>query len=237
MFDLVQKYRRVIQVVLGLIALTFATWGIESYTRFRGGADTIATVNGMEIPRREFDQELGRQQEQLRQMFGPQFNAEAFDTPESRRVLLDGLISQRLMSSVAVRSYLTVSDDTLYQTIASIPAFQRDGRYDPETAKIILRSQNPPMTPEQYVARLRHDLALQQLLVRAHQHAHVLDVDQLGAAREAHEVCGQHADDPPLAPLARGRREWRCAGHAKARLSGIVRATARARDHRAILGR
>jgi len=163
MFDLVQKYRRVIQVVLGLIALTFATWGIESYTRFRGGADTIATVNGLEIPRREFDQELGRQQEQLRQMFGPQFNAEAFDTPESRRVLLDGLISQRLLSSVAVKSYLTVSDETLYETIASIQAFQRDGRYDPETAKIILRSQNPPMTPEQYVARLRHDLALQQL--------------------------------------------------------------------------
>src|SRR5256885_1200857 len=39
MFDLVTKYKRVIQVFLGLIALTFATWGIESYTRFRGAGD------------------------------------------------------------------------------------------------------------------------------------------------------------------------------------------------------
>jgi peptidyl-prolyl cis-trans isomerase D len=163
MFDLVQKYKRLIQVLLGLIALTFATWGIESYTRFRGSVDAVATVNGLDIPRREFDDELRRQQEQLRQMFGAQFNADSFDTPESRRILLDGLISQRLLSSVAIRSYLTVSDDTLFETIAATPAFQREGRYDPETAKIILRSQNPPMTPEQYVGRLRHELALRQL--------------------------------------------------------------------------
>ena len=38
MFDLVYKYKRVVQVVLGLITLTFAIWGIESYTRFRGAA-------------------------------------------------------------------------------------------------------------------------------------------------------------------------------------------------------
>ena len=52
MFDLVQKYKRVIQVFLGLIALTFATWGIESYTRFRGATDGVASVNGLDISRR-----------------------------------------------------------------------------------------------------------------------------------------------------------------------------------------
>ena len=36
MFDFVEKHKRWIQVFLGLIALTFATWGIESYTRMRG---------------------------------------------------------------------------------------------------------------------------------------------------------------------------------------------------------
>ena len=37
MFDFVQKNKRILQLFLGLIALTFATWGIESYTRFAGG--------------------------------------------------------------------------------------------------------------------------------------------------------------------------------------------------------
>ena len=46
MFDFVQKNKRILQVFLGLIAITFATWGIESYTRFAGGRDTVASVNG-----------------------------------------------------------------------------------------------------------------------------------------------------------------------------------------------
>jgi peptidyl-prolyl cis-trans isomerase D len=163
MFDLVQKYKRVIQVFLGLIALTFATWGIESYTKFRGATDAVATVNGLEITRREFDEELRRQQEQLRQMFGSAFNAEAFDTPEARRILLDGLVSQRLVSSVAVKAHLTVSDETLREVIASIPAFQAGGQFSRTAYESVLRAQNPPLAPAQYEQRLRHDLALQQL--------------------------------------------------------------------------
>jgi len=69
-FDLVTKNKRVIQVFLALIAITFATWGIESYTQFRSSRDTVASVDGMEISRREFAEELRRQQEQMRRMFG-----------------------------------------------------------------------------------------------------------------------------------------------------------------------
>ena len=163
MFDLVQKYKRVIQVFLGLIALTFATWGIESYTRFRGATDAVATVNGLDITRREFEDELRRQQDQLRQMFGASFNVEAFDTPEARRVLLDGLVAQRLVSSAAMKSRLTVTDERLFEVIASTPAFQEGGIFSKTAYVNLLRSLNPPMTPSQYEARVRHDLALQQL--------------------------------------------------------------------------
>jgi peptidyl-prolyl cis-trans isomerase D len=164
-FDLVTKYKRVIQVFLGLIALTFATWGIESYTRFRGSSDTVASVNGLEIPRREFEDELRRQQEQLRQMFGASFNADAFDTPEARKLLLEGLVSQRLVSSVAMKSHLTVSDEMLSEVISSIPAFQEGGQFSKSLYTTVLRSQNPPLSPAQYENRLRHDLAVQQLML------------------------------------------------------------------------
>jgi peptidyl-prolyl cis-trans isomerase D len=163
MFDLVQKYKRLIQVFLGLIALTFATWGIESYTRFRGATDAVATVNGLDITRREFDDELRRQQEQLRQMFGASFNAEAFDTPEARRTLLDGLVSERLVSAATIKAHLTVTDETLAEVIASDPAFQAGGKFSKDVYSNMLRSQNPPMSPAQYESRLRHNLALRQL--------------------------------------------------------------------------
>lgn len=164
MFDLVHKYRRVVQVVLGLIVLTFMTWGIESYTSMRGGRDTVATVNGMEISAREFGDELRRQQDQLRQFLGRDFDAAALDTPESRRALLDSLIGQRLVASAAMKAHLSVSVEALRDTIASIPAFKGgDGNFSRETYQSVLRQQNPPLSPAQFESRLRYDLSLAQL--------------------------------------------------------------------------
>ena len=62
MFDFVNKHKRILQLFLGLIALTFATWGIESYTRFRGARDELATVNGLSITQRDFESEFRQQQ-------------------------------------------------------------------------------------------------------------------------------------------------------------------------------
>src|ERR1700694_3298731 len=163
MFDLVTKYKRVIQVFLGLIALTFATWGIESYTRFRGAGDAVASVNGMKISQREFTDELRRQQEQVRQMFGRAIDPDALDTPEPRRALLDSLIAQRLVASAALKGGVGMTDEALREAIQSIPAFQDGGQFSKSSYELVLRSQNPPMSPAQFESRLRYDLSLQQL--------------------------------------------------------------------------
>src|SRR5437762_180529 len=65
MFDFVTKYRRVVQIILAILILPFAIWGIESYTRIAGGRDAVAKVNGFEITRRELDQQMAQQIEQL----------------------------------------------------------------------------------------------------------------------------------------------------------------------------
>ena len=43
--------------------------------------------------------------------------------------LLEGMISQRLLTQYAVRSNIGVSDEQLREAITSIPAFQDDGRF------------------------------------------------------------------------------------------------------------
>ena len=164
MFDLVHKNKRIIQVFLALIAITFMTWGIESYTRMQGGRDTVATVNGLEISAREFDDELRRRQDQLRQALGRDYDPAQFDTPETRRELLEFLVSQRLVASAALSSHLTVTDEALVDAIHSIPAFKGpDGGFSKTTYESVLRQQNPPMSPAQFESRLRYDLSLAQL--------------------------------------------------------------------------
>ncbi len=106
MFDLVYKNKRIVQVILALMTIPFAIWGIESYTRVGSSRDAVATVNGIDITRRELDERMAGQIEQVRRAFGSQVDPSMFDTPETRRALLDGLISQRLVMSEAARRHL-----------------------------------------------------------------------------------------------------------------------------------
>ncbi len=163
MFNFVHKYKKYAAVIIGLIGLTFVFWGVENRVT-RTGRETVATVNGMEISMAEFEDELRKQQDQLRELFGRNFDPAMFNTPEVRRGLLDSLISQRLVASAAVTSRIVVSDEMLRDTIASIPAFKGpDGNFSRATYESVLRTQNPPLSPAQFEARLRYELSLGQL--------------------------------------------------------------------------
>jgi peptidyl-prolyl cis-trans isomerase D len=163
MFDFVQKHKRWLQVFLGLIAITFATWGIESYTRFAGGRDTVASVNGSDITQREFDSQLRAQQEQLQRMFGGRIDPAAFDNPEGRRALLDQMIGERLIATESAKRYLFVDDKRLADFIVSLPAFQENGKFSPEAFERAARSQNPPLSSRQFEERIRQSIPFQQL--------------------------------------------------------------------------
>lgn len=163
MFDFIQKHKRISQVILALLTIPFAIWGIESFAPRGGSAGEIASVNGLKISQRQFDEQLQRQQEQLRRMFGSNFDPAVLDTPETRRVILESMISQRVVASAALKADLTVTDDMLLEVIQSVPQFQEDGKFSKAQYELALRAQNPPMSPAQFEAQLRHDLALQQL--------------------------------------------------------------------------
>ena len=158
MFDLVTKYKRVIQVFLALIAITFATWGIESYTQFRSSRDTVASVDGMEISRREFAEELRRQQEQMRRMFGGSIDPALLDTPESRLAVLEGLISQRLIAREAARGHMLMSREAVIDAITSAPEFQEDGKFS--TAKYSAYLASRGISDQGNVAELQSQIPL-----------------------------------------------------------------------------
>jgi peptidyl-prolyl cis-trans isomerase D len=161
MFDLIHKRRRLAQVVLVLLVIPFAFFGLESYTGSMGGRDNVATVDDSAITQAEFAEELRRQQDRLRAAFGANIDIEALDTTEARLALVDSLVSQRLLAGAALRGGLSVSDEQLRDTIAAVPAFQGEGGFSRSNYEALLRAQN--MTPQVFEARLRHDMALAQL--------------------------------------------------------------------------
>jgi peptidyl-prolyl cis-trans isomerase D len=162
MFNLVRNNKRLVQVLLGLITLPFAFWGIDSYQRGASmGQQDLAEVAGQKITLQEFAQAQRDQQERLRSLLGRNFDAALLDTPEQRAEILDGLIQQRLLAVQAVKSNLVVTDEHLREIITGLPAFQENGQFSKARYDALLRAQG--MSDVMFEARLRRDVELQQL--------------------------------------------------------------------------
>ena len=160
MFDFVHENKKWVQIVLALIILPFAFWGVDSYRKSDGG-EALATVNGEKISQQEFDNALRQQQGRMREMMGDKFDPTIFDKPEIKHSILENLASQRLMTLQARAAGLTVSDEQLAQVIGGIEAFQKDGKFDKQRYESVLRNQN--MSPLTFEARVQQELGMRQL--------------------------------------------------------------------------
>lgn len=161
MFDFVHGNKKLIQIILALIILPFAFWGVDSYNQSGSSAEVVATVDDAKITQREFDNGLRQQQDRLRQMLGANFDPAMLDSPEIRRSVIDNLVVQRLLTERAKAIGLVVSDVQMARVIQGIEAFQDNGKFDKKRYEAALANQS--MSPLMFEVRLRGDLLGQQM--------------------------------------------------------------------------
>ena len=162
MFDWVHNNKRIIQVILALVIIPFAFWGVNFYEKAFVGGDTVAEVDGSKITEQEFSESLRQQQDRMRSMLGRNYDPSMLDSPEIRLNILEGMISQRLLAQYAIRRNMGVSDDQLRDTILSIPAFQENGKFSKSRYETALSAER--FSPPAFESMLRRDMVLQQLV-------------------------------------------------------------------------
>lgn len=162
MFDSVRNNKVAVQIVLGLISLTFAFFGIEAYMRSPGAAQEVAKVGSSKISQSEFQQAMREQQDRMREALGGQFDPKMLDNADARRAVLDSLISQRILGLEAASARLGVSDEQLRDFIASAPSLQEKGLFSQAKYDALVRSRG--MSREGFEYTLRQDLVQQQLV-------------------------------------------------------------------------
>ena len=150
---------KIAKIILALITVPFALWGVDSYLKNGGDGPIAAKVGGQEISQTEFAQALKDQQERMRSALGKNYDAAVMDRPEMRKSVLDGLINQRLILADAAHEGLAISDAQLVRIIAGIEAFQENGKFSQSRYETLLRQQN--MSPAMFEHRLRQDLMIQ----------------------------------------------------------------------------
>ncbi len=159
MFDTVRNSKRIVQIVLAIIILPFALWGVDSYVSGGGSANEVASVGKTPITLDEFQRSLSEQQDRLRPQVGN--NVALLESPEFRRGVLQELINQRLLLVHAGKSQMGISNEALSGFIASLPALQEDGKFSRQRYEQLVAAQN--MSVEQFEALLRRDLLTQQV--------------------------------------------------------------------------
>ena len=162
MFDLVQRNKRIIQIVLAIVLLPFAFFGVDSYFRDSATGQTVAKVGDTEISEQEFQQALRERQEQLREMSGGRIDPSLLDSTELRVSVVETLIRRRVLLHHALRSGMTVNLDNIRAYIQQAPAFQgEDGRFSLARYEQILKGRNE--TAGMFENRVRQELLLGQL--------------------------------------------------------------------------
>ncbi len=118
-------------VIVILITIPFALWGINSY--FQGGSVTAtATVNGVDITNTAYQQALAGQRRALADRLGSDFDPALLDSPGIKRRVLDGLIDNQLLHQFTREQNFSIPDSQLTRLIQEFPEFQQDGRFSQE---------------------------------------------------------------------------------------------------------
>jgi peptidyl-prolyl cis-trans isomerase D len=141
-------------LVIIMITIPFAFWGIESYIG-GGGKQFAAVVNGEEIPVTQFENAYSNQLARLNQQFG---SALPYTNEQIKEQVLDQLINSVVLEENSYSSGYRVSDNSLKQSIATL--FSRDGQFDRDYFENVVASNG--MTVSQYELRLRNELRVLQ---------------------------------------------------------------------------
>ncbi len=174
-------------VVVGLIGVPFALWGVESFFT-TGGDPVVVKVGDQEITQSQFRNGYEQRYQQFQAMMGERFRADMFDQNKFREAVLNDMTQESMMRQYVRKAGYRAGDGALLKYLSSIPAFQKDGQFSTDAYRAALARQR--LTPQKFEAQLRDSLEIDQLREAVIETAFVTDADVADAYRVANEQRG-----------------------------------------------
>ena len=148
------------KVILGIIIIPFALFGIDSYLSSVGINIQIASVNDEPITSRELQKTESQFIAQIKSQ-DESADPKMFENVEFKKAVLDKLITTKLVKQEIKNSGFYINDYQVGTYIAGMPEFQRDGRFSQDQYDEILKINN--LTPKEFDNSIRNDLGSQQV--------------------------------------------------------------------------
>ena len=148
------------KVILVIIIIPFALFGIDSYLSSVGNDVYIANVNGEPITSNELQKTQSQFIAQIKSQ-DESTDPGVFESIEFKKAVLEKLISNKLVSQAVKNSGFYISDKQVGTYIAGMPEFQSNGKFSQEQYDEVLKINN--LTPKKFDISIKKDLGSQQL--------------------------------------------------------------------------
>jgi peptidyl-prolyl cis-trans isomerase D len=156
MLDIIRQHSQSwgVKLLFGLIVLVFVFWGVGSFTN--DNANILAKVNERTITVQDFMQEYESRLEALRQQ-RPNLSSDDIRDMHFKQQVFNAMIDQELLSELADREGVMVSDVELRSTIMHMPVFLNEAeQFDKNRYQSLLQANR--MTPAQFESSFAQDL-------------------------------------------------------------------------------
>jgi len=128
------------KVIVWLIAITFALFGVESIVGGIGGEPEIAEINGEGIAESEFKIALERKRRQVLTQMGDAADASLINDALLSSSVLNGLIQEKILLLDAQEKGLYIPQQMIDQYIRELNDFKTDGEFDNSRMQMTLGS-------------------------------------------------------------------------------------------------
>lgn len=151
----------VLGVIIGLICLAFAFWGVHSYVEESGTQDVVAKINGQEIQRSALNTAYQRLRQQQQMQLGAAFVIDQKMEARLRKQAFDQLVMEQVLSQAAVKDGYRVTPEEVGGALLSIPMFQVDGQFSRERFNEVLNT--ILYTENEFLADLQKTMLINQV--------------------------------------------------------------------------
>ncbi len=143
-----------VKALLAAIIIVFIFWGVGTFRTRK--ADVLAEVNGKPITLTEFRTLYAQRLQQLQTLFGAKLDENLLRQLQLPAQVFEDLVKRRLLAQAAKEIGVEVSTKEIQLAISQMPVFQRNGRFDPQRYRLVLR--NLRLTPKDFEEMVRADL-------------------------------------------------------------------------------
>lgn len=162
MLELIRHYSQswLAKAILGLIAVTFGLFGIDSYLTGAGQNAPVAKLGDQSISLAEYGNAMELARTRLMSQ-NQNLDPKLLDTPEFKQSILEELMMKRLVNAEAKDAHFKISDAQLNDYLLSVPELQEDGQFSQVLYQQLLEQRGE--TASELESGIRNDLLGQQV--------------------------------------------------------------------------